>query len=82
MKFGFFYITTCIANNKKYLGQRKYSHGWKSYLGSGVAFKNAVKKYGKENFKRVIICKADTAEETKLVGFVLNTFLNNMLTPR
>jgi len=72
MKFGFIYITTCIVNNKKYLGQRKYSHGWKSYLGSGVAFENAVKKYGKENFKREIICEADTAEELNRLEYELS----------
>ena len=63
MKFGFIYITTCTINNKKYLGQRKYSRGWEGYLGSGVAFRNAVKKYGKENFVREIIFEAETAEE-------------------
>lgn len=63
MKYGFIYITTCTINGKKYLGQRKYSNGWKSYIGSGVAFRNAVDKYGKENFTREIICEADTAEE-------------------
>lgn len=63
MKYGFIYITTCTVNGKKYLGQRKYSHGWESYLGSGVAFRKAVKKHGRNNFVREIICEADTAEE-------------------
>ena len=61
--YGFIYITTNLVNGKKYLGQRKYSKGWESYLGSGVAFKKALKKYGKENFKREIIIEAETAEE-------------------
>lgn len=61
--YGFIYITTNLVNGKKYLGQRKYSKGWESYLGSGVAFKKALKKYGKENFKREIIVEAETAEE-------------------
>ena len=63
MKYGFIYITTCTINNKKYLGQRKYSRGWEGYLGSGVAFREAVKKYGRENFVREIICEAESAEE-------------------
>lgn len=63
MMYGFVYITTCKVNGKKYLGQRKYSHGWKSYIGSGQAFKNAVNKYGKHNFIREIICEAKTPEE-------------------
>ena len=61
--YGFIYITTNLVNGKKYLGQRKYSKGWESHLGSGVAFKKALKKYGKENFKREIIIEAETAEE-------------------
>lgn len=63
MKYGFIYITTCTINGKKYLGQRKYSRGWEGYLGSGVAFRNAVNKYGRNNFVREIIYEADTAEE-------------------
>lgn len=72
MKFGFIYITTCTVNNKKYLGQRKYSRGWKDYLGSGVAFCKAVEKYGKENFYREIICEADTAEELNRLEYELS----------
>ena len=72
MKFGFVYITTCIVNNKKYLGQRKYSPGWQGYLGSGVAFLNAVDKYGKENFRREIVCEADTAEELNKLEYELS----------
>jgi len=72
MKFGFIYITTCTVNNKKYLGQRKYSRGWKDYLGSGVAFCKAVEKYGKENFHREIICEADTAEELNRLEYELS----------
>ena len=72
MKFGFIYITTCTVNNKKYLGQRKYSRGWQNYLGSGVAFENAVKKYGRENFKREIICEAETVEELNRLEYELS----------
>lgn len=71
-KYGFIYITTCVINNKKYLGQRKYSCGWEVYLGSGVAFTNAVKKYGRENFRREIICEANTAEELNLLEYELS----------
>lgn len=55
--YGFVYITTNVLNGKKYLGQKKIDEkgAWKKYLGSGVAFKKAVKKYGKENFSREII---------------------------
>lgn len=60
--YGFIYKTICLVNNKIYIGQRVIvnqrtldSH----YLGSGSYFKRAVEKYGKENFKRTILCLVD-----------------------
>lgn len=49
--YGIIYLTTCLVNNKVYVGQ---TINWqdKSYLGSGTAFVNALKKYGRKNFKR------------------------------
>ena len=61
--YGFIYITTNIINGKKYIGQRKFSHGWKGYLGSGKYFLRSVKKYGKENFLREIIAIVYSIEE-------------------
>lgn len=63
--YGFIYITTNLINGRKYIGQKKIDdHGkWRKYLGSGIAFKQAVKKYGVENFKREIIAVANDAEE-------------------
>lgn len=61
--YGFVYITTCLVNGKKYLGQRVYRGNWQSYIGSGIAFKKAVKKYGRENFIREIIKDCYTADE-------------------
>lgn len=59
--YGFIYVTTNLINGKMYVGQRKInkkdSH-WKTYLGSGKILKNAIKKYGKENFDRKIIAIA------------------------
>ena len=63
--YGFIYITTNNVNNKKYIGQKKIDKNgkWKNYLGSGRAFKEAIKKYGKENFTRDIVAYAYSAEE-------------------
>ena len=53
---GFIYITTNLLNGKWYIGScwcknmdRRY------YIDSGVALTRAIKKYGRENFKREIL---------------------------
>jgi len=61
--YGFVYITTNIINGKKYIGQKIFDNRWKSYLGSGIHLKSAIKKYGKENFSREIIAIAYSKEE-------------------
>lgn len=58
----FIYMTTNMIDGKRYIGQHK-GYEYDEYLGSGVRIVNAVKKYGKENFKREIICYCDTQEE-------------------
>jgi group I intron endonuclease len=61
---GFVYITTNLVNCKRYIGQCKFSNKrWKTYLGSGKHLKEAFKKYGKENFKKEIICYAFSTED-------------------
>lgn len=60
MKEYFIYITTNLINGKQYIGQHQgYSND--KYLGSGVNLIKAIKKYGKENFKREILefCKKE-----------------------
>ena len=49
------YETTNLLNNKKYRGLHKCKSLDDGYLGSGKAFSDALKKYGKENFKREIL---------------------------
>lgn len=63
--YGFIYETTNNINGMKYIGQCKFNriNGWENYLGSGVYFKRAVKKYGEENFTRRIIYLAKTEKE-------------------
>ena len=47
------YKTTNLINNKFYIG--KDAKNTKSYLGSGKVLKQAIQKYGKENFKKEIL---------------------------
>lgn len=61
--YGFIYITTNLINGKRYIGQRKFSRKWQSYLGSGKIIKQALSKYGRENFYRDIVDIGYTSEE-------------------
>lgn len=61
--YGFIYLTTNLINNKKYIGKKKYTYGWEDYLGSGKKLALAIEKYGKENFRREIICECQNEEE-------------------
>ena len=55
------YKITNLINGKIYIGQeKKYKD---KYLGSGIHIKRAVKKYGKENFKKEIIEYCISIEE-------------------
>ena len=54
------YITTNLINGKQYIGRD--SHNNPNYYGSGPAIKNAIKKYGKENFKKEIIEECSSFE--------------------
>lgn len=55
------YKTTNLLNGKIYIGKDKKNN--KNYLGSGVALKESIKKYGKNNFKKEIICFCNNIEE-------------------
>ena len=44
------YVTTNLANGKKYIGQTTSTR--KNYLGSGRIIMDAIKKYGRHNFVR------------------------------
>ncbi len=59
------YKTTNLKNGKYYIGKQKsYTD---SYFGSGTALKFAIKKYGKENFKKEIleVCNSEKELEIK-----------------
>lgn len=51
------YITTNLANGKKYIGQTTSTR--KNYLGSGRIIMAAIKKYGRHNFVRENIFEGD-----------------------
>lgn len=57
---GYIYKTVNLIDNKSYVGLSTHSsEDTKKYLGSGVALRRAVRKYGKNNFKKEILVEGD-----------------------
>ena len=63
--YGYIYITVNKITGEKYIGQHKLSprNRIKRYLGSGTRFRNALKKYGRENFEQTIIEYCESPEQ-------------------
>lgn len=59
------YLTTNLINNKKYIGKH-FGFLDDNYLGSGKILKRAIKKYGKENFKKEILEIVENEEQLNL----------------
>lgn len=61
--YHFVYKTTNLINQKIYIGKHSTKNLEDGYLGSGKYFFRAIKKYGKENFKREILKQFETSDE-------------------
>jgi len=57
------YETINIINDKKYRGAHVTEVLDDGYLGSGIIFKHAIKKYGKKNFRRIILCECNSIDD-------------------
>lgn len=73
------YETTNTINGKTYRGSHKTDFLDDGYLGSGVLLKKAIKKYGKEHFKREILLfcsdeKEMYSKESEMVIISKNTY--------
>jgi len=78
MKYGFIYEITNLINNKKYIGFKVYSKGWKQYMGSSRSLKSDIDIFGIDNFKREILEECDTLEELQRRE-IYHLELNNVL---
>lgn len=58
------YEITNLVNGKKYIGKRSYKSTIEEdkYMGSGILISKAIKKYGKENFRKDILEICDSEE--------------------
>lgn len=67
MTYYYIYKITNKINNKIYYGQHTTSNLDDGYMGSGVAIKLAIKKYGKENFEKKILKFCNNADELNII---------------
>ena len=73
------YKITNLINNKIYIGQHVTTNVNDDYMGSGDHIKNAIKKYGIENFKKEIIAECSSFDEMNDLEreLVNQDFVNN-----
>lgn len=59
----YIYKITNLLNGKVYVGKHTCKSIENIYYGSGVAIKAAIKKHGKENFKKDVLCICKSEDE-------------------
>ena len=64
MAYGIIYKTINLLNGKTYIGQStQKKETLNKYFGSGYIILEAIKKYGKENFEKEILCECDNQDQ-------------------
>jgi len=70
------YKTTNLVNGKIYIGLTRKNN--LEYLGSGKLILRAIKKYGKDNFKRVILEECNNLEELNMQEIFWIAYYNSI----
>ena len=70
MVFYGIYRITNLTNGKMYIGQHTTSNLDDGYMGSGIHITRAVKKYGKENFRKEWLMFCEDEEEMNYMEMV------------
>ena len=75
----FIYKTTNKINGKYYIGMNKTKNIDDGYLGSGKYFRDALKKYGEENFEREILeyCNSDEEMHNAEARYITEDIVND-----
>jgi len=76
MVIHYVYITTNLLTGQQYIGKHSTTNKSSNYLGSGTRLKNAIQKYGKENFSKEIVSVHQTEEEAYLAEDIMIDELN------
>lgn len=61
--YGIIYMTTCLVDGQRYIGQHKCKRDNDRYLGSGALLKKAIKEFGASSFVRETLCVCESEEE-------------------
>lgn len=61
--YGIIYMTTCLVDGQRYIGQHKCKRDNDRYLGSGTLLKKAIKEFGADSFVRETLCVCESEEE-------------------
>lgn len=72
------YKTTNLINGKYYIGKHQTTNINDRYFGSGKAISNAIKKYGKKNFRKDILFVFDNEQDMneKEIELVTEEFIS------
>ncbi len=61
--YGIIFLTENLVTGDTYIGQTSRKNRRDYYLGSGLHLRRAIKKYGRSNFEKQVLCECDSQEQ-------------------